>query len=149
MQVLNRHKILVLVSLLLIIVLAVSIVFFVNNIPKPSSNPSSFPNTLTLSISNRKPSNTHHYFITLLQLQHLDPLLLLPSSTYNYTCSFTWRSRSYQGQNLTPINVYIQYLITHPDVAIAGTQSINRETYRLAITGLVNNPLNYTYDDSR
>jgi DMSO/TMAO reductase YedYZ molybdopterin-dependent catalytic subunit len=52
----------------------------------------------------------------------------------------------YQGKSLTPVNSYIQYLISHPDVAIAGTQHINRETYRLAITGLVNKPLNYTYD---
>jgi DMSO/TMAO reductase YedYZ molybdopterin-dependent catalytic subunit len=51
----------------------------------------------------------------------------------------------YLGQSLTPVNVYIRYLNEHPDVAIAGTQHINRETYRLAISGLVNDPLNYFY----
>ena len=53
----------------------------------------------------------------------------------------------YQGQNLTPISFYINYLLQHPDVAIAGTQNIDRATYHLAITGLVNNTINYTYDE--
>jgi len=53
----------------------------------------------------------------------------------------------YQGQNLTSINVYISYLLEHPDVAIHGVQSINKAGYHLAITGLVNNPINYSYDE--
>jgi DMSO/TMAO reductase YedYZ molybdopterin-dependent catalytic subunit len=53
----------------------------------------------------------------------------------------------YQGQALTPISTYIDYLNAHPDVAIKGAQYIDQSTYRLAITGLVNNPVNYSYSD--
>jgi DMSO/TMAO reductase YedYZ molybdopterin-dependent catalytic subunit len=53
----------------------------------------------------------------------------------------------YQGQNLTTISEYIGSINAHPDVAIAGTQYINQSTYHLAVTGVVNNPLNYTYND--
>ena len=53
----------------------------------------------------------------------------------------------YQGQNLTTIGEYIGSINAHPDVAIAGTQNINQSTYHLAITGLVNSPLNYTFND--
>lgn len=52
----------------------------------------------------------------------------------------------YQGQNLTPVNTYIDYLNQHPDVAIKGVQNIDPATYKLAITGMVNNSTNYTYD---
>lgn len=48
--------------------------------------------------------------------------------------------RNYQGQNLSSIaNVY--------ENAIAGTQYINASTYKLAITGLVNKTIQYSYDD--
>ena len=53
----------------------------------------------------------------------------------------------YQGQGLTSISVYIDYLLQHPDVAIHGTQTVNKAGYLLAITGLVNNPINYSYDE--
>jgi DMSO/TMAO reductase YedYZ molybdopterin-dependent catalytic subunit len=53
----------------------------------------------------------------------------------------------YQGIPLTPINDYIAYLKAHPDVAIKGTQTIDQSTYQLAITGLVNNPENYSYTE--
>jgi len=52
----------------------------------------------------------------------------------------------FQGQNLTSISDYIGEINQHPDVAIAGTQNIDGSTYHLAITGMVNNPANYTYD---
>jgi DMSO/TMAO reductase YedYZ molybdopterin-dependent catalytic subunit len=53
----------------------------------------------------------------------------------------------YQGISLTPINDYIAYLKAHPDVAIKGTQYIDQSTYKLAITGMVNNPANYSYEE--
>jgi DMSO/TMAO reductase YedYZ molybdopterin-dependent catalytic subunit len=53
----------------------------------------------------------------------------------------------YQGQNLTSVNSYIQEFVLHPDVAIKGTQNIDRATYRLTVTGLVNKTLVETYDD--
>jgi DMSO/TMAO reductase YedYZ molybdopterin-dependent catalytic subunit len=53
---------------------------------------------------------------------------------------------SYQGLNLTSVNGYINILKTHPDVAIKGTQYVDSATYKLAITGMVNTPTNFTYD---
>jgi DMSO/TMAO reductase YedYZ molybdopterin-dependent catalytic subunit len=53
----------------------------------------------------------------------------------------------YQGQNLTTIGEYIRSIIAYPDVAIAGPQNVNQSTYHLAVTGMVNSPLNYTYSD--
>jgi DMSO/TMAO reductase YedYZ molybdopterin-dependent catalytic subunit len=53
----------------------------------------------------------------------------------------------YQGQNLTRIGEYIGSINAHPDVAIAGIQNINQSTYHLAVTGMVNSPLNYTYNE--
>jgi DMSO/TMAO reductase YedYZ molybdopterin-dependent catalytic subunit len=48
--------------------------------------------------------------------------------------------RNYQGQNLSSISDV-------KENAIAGTQYINKSTYRLTITGLVNKTLEYAYDD--
>ena len=48
--------------------------------------------------------------------------------------------RDYQGQNLSSISDV-------KENAIAGTQYINKSTYRLTVTGLVNKTLEYTYDD--
>jgi DMSO/TMAO reductase YedYZ molybdopterin-dependent catalytic subunit len=48
--------------------------------------------------------------------------------------------REYQGKNLSSLK-------DARDVSIKGTQYIDKETYQLNITGLVNNELEYTYDD--
>jgi len=48
--------------------------------------------------------------------------------------------RNYQGQNLSSISDV-------KENTIAGTQYINKSTYRLTITGLVNKTLEYTYDN--
>lgn len=53
----------------------------------------------------------------------------------------------YQGESLTLISDYIAYLKAHPDVAIKGIQTIDPSTYKLALTGLVNNPRNYSYNE--
>jgi DMSO/TMAO reductase YedYZ molybdopterin-dependent catalytic subunit len=45
----------------------------------------------------------------------------------------------YQGVDLSPINAVYEN-------AIAGLQYINQTTYQLKITGLVDNTLNYTYN---
>ena len=47
---------------------------------------------------------------------------------------------NYQGQKLTPIN-------NMPKTSIKGTQYINMSNYTLQVTGLVQNPRNYTYDE--
>jgi DMSO/TMAO reductase YedYZ molybdopterin-dependent catalytic subunit len=48
--------------------------------------------------------------------------------------------REYEGKDLSSINAFREN-------SIKGPQYIDNETYRLAITGLVNNELEYTYDD--
>jgi len=53
----------------------------------------------------------------------------------------------YQNQSLTPISHFMQDIAQHPDVAIAGTQTLNLATYRLTVTGLVNHTMEFTYDD--
>ncbi len=47
---------------------------------------------------------------------------------------------NYQGQKLTPIN-------NMPKTSIKGTQYVNMSNYTLEVTGLVQNPRNYTYDE--
>lgn len=47
---------------------------------------------------------------------------------------------NYHGQKLTPIN-------NMPQTSIKGTQNVNMSNYNLQITGLVQNPRNYTYDE--
>jgi len=53
----------------------------------------------------------------------------------------------YQNQSLTPITAFLGDIDQHPDVAIDGTQYINQTSYRLTVTGLVNQTLEYTYED--
>jgi DMSO/TMAO reductase YedYZ molybdopterin-dependent catalytic subunit len=48
--------------------------------------------------------------------------------------------REYEGIDLSSIN-------TFRENSIRGPQHIDKEDYRLTVTGLVNNELNYTYDD--
>jgi DMSO/TMAO reductase YedYZ molybdopterin-dependent catalytic subunit len=48
--------------------------------------------------------------------------------------------REYEGIDLSSIN-------TFRENSIRGPQHINKEDYTLTVTGLVNNELNYTYDD--
>ena len=47
---------------------------------------------------------------------------------------------NYHRQKLTPIN-------NMPQTSIKGTQNVNMSNYNLQITGLVQNPRNYTYDE--
>lgn len=47
---------------------------------------------------------------------------------------------NYHGQKLIPIN-------NMPQTSIKGTQNVNMSNYTLQITGLVQNPRNYTYDE--
>jgi len=46
----------------------------------------------------------------------------------------------YEGTDLSSINAFREN-------SIRGPQHINKEEYRLTVTGLVNNELNYTYDE--
>ena len=71
-----------------------------------------------------------------------------------YAVSLAWRNisppdviplgtveiREYEGKDLSSINAFREN-------SIKGPQHINNETYKLVITGLVDNELEYTYDD--
>jgi len=48
--------------------------------------------------------------------------------------------REYEGQDLSSINAF------HEN-SIKGPQHVDNQTYELALTGLVNNPKNFTYDE--
>ncbi|MFZ7136979.1 MAG: molybdopterin-dependent oxidoreductase [archaeon] len=48
--------------------------------------------------------------------------------------------REYEGQDLSSISAFREN-------SIDGPQYVDNQTYRLALTGLVNNPKNYTYDE--
>jgi DMSO/TMAO reductase YedYZ molybdopterin-dependent catalytic subunit len=105
--------------------------------PQPSATPSANPSTSPSpapTASSASPTST--FTSTPSPSPTPTPITLYPGEVTQY-----------QGQSLTPVREYIQYLLEHPDVAIAGTQNIDKAKYRLAITGLVNNSVNYTYDD--
>jgi DMSO/TMAO reductase YedYZ molybdopterin-dependent catalytic subunit len=105
--------------------------------PQPSATPSANPSTSPSpapTASSASPTST--FTSTPSPSPTPTPITLYPGEVTQY-----------QGQSLTPVREYIQYLLEHPDVAIAGTQNIDKAKYRLAITGLVNNSVNYAYDD--
>lgn len=154
MQSIKQHKVLALISILLVTILIVSAVVFVffqsppaapgDNMasPTPMSSPtvaaSASPNeasptpTLTMSAS---PSSTP-------SSAGFVPTTPEPSGDYMDN-----EVSEYSGITLTPISVYIQYLDAHPDVAIKGVQNIDKATYRLNITGMVESPQLVTYDE--
>jgi DMSO/TMAO reductase YedYZ molybdopterin-dependent catalytic subunit len=144
MQVLKRHEKAVLISLLIVAILFISIII-VQNVPKPSPTPSP---SVTPSPSpfptQTSPTPTVTATPTTTPTPTATSTSPLPSPTPEL---YPGEVSQYQGQNLTPISVYIEDIAAHPDVAIAGAQDIDPTTYRLAITGMVNNPVNYTYSD--
>jgi DMSO/TMAO reductase YedYZ molybdopterin-dependent catalytic subunit len=78
------------------------------------------------------------YFIALIMIIVLVALLIVgvPRSPQNL---YPAEVRNYQGENLSSIaDVQIN--------AIKGVQTLNKSSYRLAITGLVDRPLQLTYD---
>ncbi|MGA3290590.1 MAG: molybdopterin-dependent oxidoreductase [Candidatus Bathyarchaeia archaeon] len=145
MQVLKRHKKTVLIVVLLVIILTVSL-FIVQNSSKPV--PTATPSPAPTEIS---PTPTSTSITSPLPTLLSTPT---PSQTPTYNPAptptpslYPGEVTQYQGQSLTPISVFIEDIVLHPDVAIAGTQHINQSTYSLTVTGLVNNTLEYTYDD--
>jgi DMSO/TMAO reductase YedYZ molybdopterin-dependent catalytic subunit len=142
MEVLKRNKTITLILLLLAIILIISVAFFVQNTSKPAPTPTP-SSTLTSSPSPTK--NTPTPTINPTSTPSSTPTN--PSQTTPLSSLFPGEVIQFQGQDLTPIGAYIDYLYQHPDVAIHGAQYLDKATYHLAITGLVNNPTNYGYDD--
>jgi DMSO/TMAO reductase YedYZ molybdopterin-dependent catalytic subunit len=143
MQVMKRHKILTLVSILLIVIFVVSIIAYVQNSPKPalSSSPTPTKSTSPFPTEN-SPTPTVTATPTANATTTTNPT---PQPTF-IPYFFPNEVTQYQEQNLTSVSAYITLLNQHPDVAIAGAQFINTDTYRLAVTGLVNSTLNLSYN---
>ncbi len=133
MQVLKLHKWIVLVAVLLVVVLLVSF-FVVQNSSNPSSkaSPTPPPSATPTSTETTTPSPTSK--TTPSPTPILTPVL--PTTVPQL---YPGELTQYQNQTLSPISAVYQN-------AIAGTQYINQSTYRLSITGLVNQPLKLTYN---
>ncbi len=148
MQTIKRHKFLVTVTLLLSTILVFSIVVFAQNIPRilsptPTPSPAYSP---TQTPIHSTPTSTIPPNPSLTALPTHIFTFPPPSPTY-IIYLYPGEVTQYSGINLTPILTYSQYIIEHPDVAIAGAQYIDNETYRLSITGLVDNAQSYTYPE--
>jgi len=132
MQVFRRHKKIVLIAVLLAVILLVSF-FIVQNTAKPSPTPTPTPVPTEISPT---PTSTASPTPTTPTPPSQTPTPTPAPTPFLYPGEVT----QYQNQSLSPISDVYQN-------AIAGTQYINQATYRLNVTGLVNNTLEYTYDD--
>ena len=91
-------------------------------------------------ITNNRLKNAIRYLIVPLVIVVIATLLILASQLPQSQTSYPNELCSYMGENLSSISDVVEN-------AIAGTQYINVTTYHLSITGLVNNPLQLTYDE--
>jgi len=142
MQVLKRHKKIVLIAALLVVILAVSLIIVqstskLSPAPKPSPVPTEISPT---------PTGTTSPIPTILSTPTSPSQTPTPTPTPTASL-YPGEVTQYQGQNLTSINDFLEDINQHPDVAIDGTQYINQTTYSLTVTGLVNNTLEFTYDE--
>jgi len=81
--------------------------------------------------------------ITILIVLLISAAIIFAASIYQQNQPITLQGvqvNNYHGQKLTPIN-------NMPQTSIKGTQNINMSNYTLQVTGLVQNPRNYTYDE--
>jgi DMSO/TMAO reductase YedYZ molybdopterin-dependent catalytic subunit len=104
------------------------------------------PYALRMQVLKKQRLNILAIVISVIVLISLVAVLINNPSKPVNPSTFTGEITNYLGQNLTSVNRYIEYLNQHPDVAIKGVQNIDPATYKLAITGMVDNPANYTYD---
>jgi DMSO/TMAO reductase YedYZ molybdopterin-dependent catalytic subunit len=147
MQVIKKHKKTAIIAVLLAVIIVVSFFIVQNTSQSSKITASSPPPTQTNSPS---PTPTLSAIPSSSPFQSLNPYnpysgYPTPSPVLNTTL-YTGEVTQYQNYSLTPVNVFIDEIVQHPDVAIAGTQYLNQTTYRLSIIGLVDNPLKYTYD---
>jgi len=132
MQVLKQHKKIVLIAVLLVVILTVSL-FIVKNASKPSPTPTPTPVPTEIS-----PTPT----VTASPIPTPTPPSQTPTPTPLPTpFIYPGEVTQYQNQSLSLISDVYQN-------AIAGTQYLTPPyPYLLTVTGLVNNTLEYTYDD--
>jgi DMSO/TMAO reductase YedYZ molybdopterin-dependent catalytic subunit len=67
-------------------------------------------------------------------------MVALPLVSCKQHVTLSGEAKEYLGVKLTPIS-------DQPNNAIKGTQHIDKDTYRLTVDGLVDNPLSLTYED--
>ncbi len=142
MQAIKRHKLAAVFSILLIVVLAISIMAILENTPKPQPRPSPTPTPSPAPTPTLSPTAT----TTVAPTEITTPKTPATQPPTHGVSLLPGEVSEYEGQALTPINAYLAQTSEHPDVAIAGVQYIDTDTYHLAITGMVNNPVDYTYD---
>jgi DMSO/TMAO reductase YedYZ molybdopterin-dependent catalytic subunit len=149
MQVLKRHKKIVLIVILLVVILTVSS-FIVQNIivikpsptPTPTPAPTSTPTPTATPATTPTPTPTPITTPATTPITIPRPPLAPPPATV-----YPGEVDQYQGQSLTPISDFINDIYNHPDVEIMGTLNINVATYNLTVTGLVNQTMVYSYND--
>jgi DMSO/TMAO reductase YedYZ molybdopterin-dependent catalytic subunit len=139
MQMAKRRRV-VFLLVFIAVLLIVSAVVIVQNLPTQKTQPTPTPTPSPFPTQN-SPTPTH----TTLTPTDTPFIAATPQPT-PVPSILPGEVTSYQGIELTPVNGYINYLIAHPDVAIAGVQNLDPSKYRLAITGMVNKPTNYAYD---
>jgi DMSO/TMAO reductase YedYZ molybdopterin-dependent catalytic subunit len=130
----KQHKrLFITASSLLILVLILTGVYLQINSenPQPSPSPSSSPTPTPQSSSSPSPTPSAS--------QTPSPSSS-PTSTPTPTVLIPQEIREYQGEDLSSI-------VDFRENSIAGPQDIDINTYRLTITGLVNETKEYTYDE--
>ncbi len=154
MQPIKQHKALALISILIVaflIVLAVIFVFFPSS-PADSGDNLTSPTPMSSPTATASPSPDQTTPTPTLPMP-VSPTPTPSSGGFVSPTSppsgdyMTNEISEYSGMILTPISVYIQYLYTHPDVAIKGVQNIDQSNYRLDITGMVDLPQPVTYSE--
>jgi len=155
MQVLKRHKKIVLIVIFLVAILTVSS-FIVQNIivikpsptPTPTPAPTSTSTPTALPTPMPIPTATPTSIPTPTTTPAPTPITTsTPPLTPPPATVYPGEVDQYQGQSLTTISDFVNDIYYHPDVAIMGTLNINVATYNLTITGLVNQTIMYSYND--
>ena len=152
MPISNPRKTTALLAIFLVAIIIIGF-FAVREVGKPSSKltPSPAPTTSPLP-SGATPTASAGTTTPLPTVPPVSSMPSFPPQTAIPTSSsvsglFPGEVTQFDGQSLTPIQVFIDDVEAHPDVAIMGTQYLNQSTYTLTVTGLVNHPVEYTYND--
>ena len=136
----NRHKIIAVISVFLIVVVSVSAFIVYNNFqPSQSASPSPTPTQIPNQSLTPSPAPTSTGFTTPTSPPETKNPFPPPTTRPDINLTrHVGEITQYQGVDLDPINA------VYPN-AIVGIQYINQANYRLSITGLINKTLNYTY----
>jgi DMSO/TMAO reductase YedYZ molybdopterin-dependent catalytic subunit len=139
MQTFKRHKKIAIIAVFLAAIIIVS-AFIVQKNSKPAPSTSVTPTPTQTPTQSPTPSPTHTVSSSPTPpSKTLSPIPLTTPGPNLNTTRYVGEITQYQGVALSAINAVYQN-------AIAGLQYIDQNTYRLEITGLVNNTLNYTYN---